>query len=174
MTGIAPNPPSAMAVRIGTVGIDSGPFAGTCLGDKVAPKAVAHIAKLKRRSGLLLRRRSSRSVTSSPRFLAAPDCHSGSMSLALKTGAAAGAVRNLISDLAASAFLLALDTPAMNQVGLQAGRKGPGKPDAGNEQNLTHQTQSTFNLAPGNRGRSGLVQQLDLRLHLIGDAKLGQ
>jgi hypothetical protein len=35
------------------------------------------------------------------------------MSLALKTGAAAGAVRNLISDLAASAFLLTLYTPAM-------------------------------------------------------------
>jgi hypothetical protein len=35
------------------------------------------------------------------------------MSLALKTGAAADAVRNLISDLAASAFLLALDTHAM-------------------------------------------------------------
>jgi len=48
--------------------------------------------------------------------LAARDCsldHPGSMSLALKTGAAAGAVRNLISDLAASAFLLALDTHAM-------------------------------------------------------------
>ena len=35
------------------------------------------------------------------------------MSLALKTGAAAGAVRNLISDLAASAFLMALDMHAM-------------------------------------------------------------
>src|SRR6516225_28191 len=73
-------------------------------------------SQLKRRSGLLLLRRSSRSVTSSPRFLAARDCgldHPGSMSLALKTGAAGGAVRNLISDLAASAFLLALDTLAM-------------------------------------------------------------
>ena len=73
-------------------------------------------SQLKRRSGLLLLRRSSRSVTSSPRFLAARDCglgHPGSMSLAFKTGAAAGAVRNLISDLAASAFLLTLDTPAM-------------------------------------------------------------
>jgi len=72
--------------------------------------------QLKRRSGPLLLRRSSRAVTSSPGFLAARDCgldHPGSMSLALKTGAAAGAVRNLISDLAASAFLLALDTPAM-------------------------------------------------------------
>jgi hypothetical protein len=39
--------------------------------------------------------------------------HPGSMSFALKTGAAAGAARNLISDLAASAFLLALDTHAM-------------------------------------------------------------
>jgi hypothetical protein len=35
------------------------------------------------------------------------------MSVALKTGAAAGAVRNLIGDLAASAFLLALDRHAM-------------------------------------------------------------
>jgi hypothetical protein len=33
------------------------------------------------------------------------------MPLVLKTGAAAGAVRNLISKLAASAFLQALDTP---------------------------------------------------------------
>ena len=50
-------------------------------------------SQLKRRSGLLLLRRSSRSVTSSPRFLAARDCglgHPGSMSLAFKTGAAAG------------------------------------------------------------------------------------
>jgi hypothetical protein len=65
---------------------------------------------------MLLLRRSSRSVTSSPRFLAARDCgldHPGSMSLALKTGAEAGAVRNLISDLAASACLLAFDTHAM-------------------------------------------------------------
>ena len=69
-------------------------------------------SQLKRRSGLLLLRRFSRSVTSSPLFLAPRDCgfdHPGSMSLALKTGA----VRNLISDLAASAFLLALETHAM-------------------------------------------------------------
>ena len=73
-------------------------------------------SQLKRRSGLLLLTRASRSVTSSSRFLAARDCgldHPGSMSLALKTGAAAGAVRNLISDLAASAFSLALDTHTM-------------------------------------------------------------
>jgi hypothetical protein len=84
--------------------------------EKYAPKVVAHVANLKCRSGLPLLRRSSRSVTSSPRFLAARDCgldHPGSMSLALKTGAAVDAVRNLISDLAASAFLLALETHAM-------------------------------------------------------------
>ena len=61
-----------------------------------------------------------------------------------------------------------------NQVRLKAGRKGSGKPDAGNEQNLAHRAQSDFNLAFGNPYRSRLVQQLDLRLHLIGDAKFGQ
>jgi hypothetical protein len=45
-------------------------------------------------------------------------------------------------------------------------RKGSGKLDAGNEQNLAHRTQSDFNLALGNRGRSGPVQQLDVRFTL--------